>query len=179
MLNLTHHMMVQYCASLVSKVPFGTWYQEYVVLGDDIVIFDQQIADLYLTLCKGLGVEINLSKSVLSPNKPVFEFAKRTIYFGKDVSAISFKDIIQSNSFFGRLATVSRLIKREYGKDMRLLFQLGNRVPRTTYTDLKYPIIGYMSQLLQQNSKKFNLDSLLSLITNSDYPISFFGRKIH
>jgi hypothetical protein len=38
---------------------------------------------------KELGVGINLAKSVISPNRAVFEFAKVTGYKGKDVSAIS------------------------------------------------------------------------------------------
>jgi hypothetical protein len=58
------------------------------VLGDDIVLFNPQVAHQYLILMKSLGVEINLSKSVVSLNKPIFEFAKVTGFYGKDVSAL-------------------------------------------------------------------------------------------
>lgn len=40
---------------------------------------------------KVLGLEINLSKSVLSNNS--FEFAKRFVYKGKDVSPLSLKEV--------------------------------------------------------------------------------------
>jgi hypothetical protein len=140
------------------------------------VIFDPNIATFYLGLCKALGVEINMSKSVISKDRPVFEFAKRTSFYGKDVSAISFKEMLQGNSFFGRLALTTRLVRRNYGKDLFLLFKLGNLKVTSTYDDLKYPIVGFLSQLCARG--KFSFDRLLSLITSRDYPLSFFGRKI-
>jgi len=57
------------------------------LLGDDIVIFDKVVANRYLQIMGMLGVSINLSKSVIA-NKPVFEFAKVTGHYGKDVSAL-------------------------------------------------------------------------------------------
>jgi hypothetical protein len=83
-----------------------------LVLGDDLVLFEKDVADRYLTLCKELGVEINLSKSIVSENRPVLEFAKRTSINGVDVSAVSIKELIVSNNFFGRLALTTRLISR-------------------------------------------------------------------
>jgi hypothetical protein len=83
-----------------------------VILGDDLVLFDPKVSAEYLALCKGLGVEINLTKSVIAKDKPVVEFAKRTGLNGYDVSALSFKDFISNNNFFGRLSIVSRLISR-------------------------------------------------------------------
>jgi hypothetical protein len=41
-----------------------------------------------------LGVEVNLTKSISSPSKPVFEFAKRTYNNGVDVSPVPFKPLI-------------------------------------------------------------------------------------
>jgi hypothetical protein len=83
-----------------------------VILGDDLVIFDDKVAQSYLTLCKGLGVEINLTKSVIAKGKAVVEFAKRTGLNGYDVSALSFKEMISNNNFFGRLSIVTKLINR-------------------------------------------------------------------
>jgi hypothetical protein len=62
-------------------------------------------------LCKQLGVDINLSKSIISESKPVLEFAKRTSVNGVDVSALSFKELLNSNNFFGRLAVTTRLVR--------------------------------------------------------------------
>ena len=70
------------------------WELNYEILGDDLTIFDRDLAEAYLGLCKILGVEINLTKSISSPNKPVFEFAKRTYNNGIDVSPVPFKPLI-------------------------------------------------------------------------------------
>lgn len=71
------------------------------------------MADRYLSLCKQLGVGINLSKSIVAERRPVLEFAKRTSINGVDVSALPFKEIISSNNFFGRLAITTRLIRNK------------------------------------------------------------------
>jgi hypothetical protein len=104
-------MMVQFIAVHLDKVPFGQWYSDYVILGDDLVLFEKDVADRYLTLCKQIGVEINLSKSIIAESLPVVEFAKRTSIKGVDVSALSFKEMLSSNTFFGRLAITTRLIR--------------------------------------------------------------------
>jgi len=113
MLNLVHHMMIQFIAVHLGKVPRGEWYLDYIVLGDDLALFDKEVADRYLSLCKQLGVGINLSKSIVAENRPVLEFAKRTSINGVDVSALPFKEIISSNNFFGRLAITTRLIRNQ------------------------------------------------------------------
>jgi len=52
------------------------------------VIFNPGVARFYLMLMKDLGVEINLSKSVVSKTES-FEFAKNSYYKGSNVSGIS------------------------------------------------------------------------------------------
>jgi hypothetical protein len=81
------------------------------VLGDDLALFEKDVADRYLSLCRQLGVSINLSKSVIATSKPVLEFAKRTSVNGIDVSSLPFKELISNNSFFGRLSITTRLIR--------------------------------------------------------------------
>jgi len=107
MLAITHHLIVQVAArrSGISK-----WFENYAVLGDDIVIGDKVVASAYLVLMKDLGVEINLTKSLVSASGSC-EFAKRFYHHGVDVSPIgpksilemigsprSFKDVILNNS---------------------------------------------------------------------------------
>jgi hypothetical protein len=88
MLNLCHHLLLQY---LNFQVYGGLkWYENYEVLGDDIVIFDKEIADRYIKLLEGdLDVKCNISKSLVSPERPVIEFAKRTSIGEVEVSAFS------------------------------------------------------------------------------------------
>jgi hypothetical protein len=174
MLNMIHHLMVQYCYCQC----YGynkSWYKDYVILGDDLVIFDPKVAEKYLALCKGLGVEINLSKSVIAKGRKVVEFAKRTGLDGKDVSALSFKDFISNNNFFGRLSISSRLVRRNWGKDNFKLFVLGNKSNKMK-TRLSYPIIGYLAQLVEKG--KMTYEQILSLLLDSNKPLSYFGRKL-
>lgn len=148
-----------------------------MVLGDDLVLFDKDIADRYLSLCKQLGVSINLSKSIIAKSSPVVEFAKRTSVKGVDVSALPFKELVSNNSFFGRLSISTRLIRNNWGKDLFKLLVLSNKRHRSSKVDLIYPLVGFLTQLYQ--NKVIPLSNVLSLITNRDKPLSFFGRNIN
>lgn len=88
MLALTHHFIVQYSAW---KEGWPRWFTAYLVLGDDIVIFNKDVARRYLVIMKDLGVGINLVKSVVSTD--TFEFAKRIIHLDSDLSPVSFKEL--------------------------------------------------------------------------------------
>lgn len=100
MLAMTHHFIVQWAAYNArgdSTLPFS-WFNEYAVLGDDIVIGDSAVAREYVALMDWLGVGINLSKSLIS-KKRVCEFAKR-YYIPEDASPLPFKEflLIERNS---------------------------------------------------------------------------------
>jgi len=90
MLALCHHAIVQYSYKIAYNLSLRnkTFFTKYELLGDDIVIFDQKVATVYLSIMDKLGVGINLSKSILSSNGLALEFAKRTIYKTDDVSSL-------------------------------------------------------------------------------------------
>jgi hypothetical protein len=71
MLALTHHVIVRKAAHATNLNDF----EDYCILGDDIVIANDDVASNYLKLMETLGVSINLSKSVIS--KDIAEFAKK------------------------------------------------------------------------------------------------------
>jgi hypothetical protein len=77
-LAITHHWIVQLAALRAGKTGPGVWFLGYEILGDDLVIFDADVAAKYLQIMAVLGCEINLNKSIVSTSRPVFEFAKRT-----------------------------------------------------------------------------------------------------
>jgi hypothetical protein len=93
MLAVTHHFIVQWAYHLCYPRA-RKWFLGYELLGDDIVIFDRVVASKYLEIMASLGLEINLSKSIVSDPGTVVEFAKRTSYKGVDVSAVSLKMIL-------------------------------------------------------------------------------------
>lgn len=84
--SLTHHCLVQYAA--YRALGWIGFFNEYALLGDDIVIANHKVAQEYLVLLQEIGVEFGLAKSLISSTGG-FEFAKRTFAKGKDVSGIS------------------------------------------------------------------------------------------
>jgi hypothetical protein len=87
MLALIHHAMVQYSAQ---RAGYKGWFAQYAVLGDDIVIANDRVARKYRALCRLLGVEIGLAKSLVSSGKTL-EFAKRFFFEGSDLSGMPTK----------------------------------------------------------------------------------------
>jgi hypothetical protein len=87
MLALIHHAMVQFSAQ---RAGLKGWFTLYAVLGDDIVIANDRVAKKYRALCRLLGVEIGLAKSLVSSGKTL-EFAKRFFYEGSDLSGMPTK----------------------------------------------------------------------------------------
>jgi hypothetical protein len=89
MLALTHHLIVQVAARRVG-IPV---FDDYALLGDDIVIAHTQVAESYHHLMTNeLGVEISLHKSLVSSN--TFEFAKQLIRGDDNLSPIGPKNLL-------------------------------------------------------------------------------------
>lgn len=91
MLALTHHVLVQIAAR---RSGFKSWFSDYAILGDDVVIANSAVSNAYLFLMETLGVDINLSKSLISKEGSL-EFAKKLIIQGIDMSPIGPKSILQ------------------------------------------------------------------------------------
>jgi hypothetical protein len=87
-------------------------FKGYAVLGDDIVIYDSRVAKAYHSIIIGLGVECNLSKSIISPKGLGMEFAKRIFFKGMDVSPAPLKELHSA------LASAQGMV--EYGRKYKL-----------------------------------------------------------
>lgn len=88
--SLCHHLIVQLAAT---RVGIRTWFAEYALLGDDIVITNEEVANEYFKIMTvELGVSINKSKSLQS-NQGVMEFAKRIIGPKGDFSPVGPKNV--------------------------------------------------------------------------------------
>ena len=74
MLALTHHAIVQYASMRAGRV---MWFEDYAILGDDIVIADSKVSKAYLQILSEIGVKTGLAKSILAKSKFVIEFAKK------------------------------------------------------------------------------------------------------
>nr|QXN75380.1 MAG: RNA-dependent RNA polymerase [Grapevine-associated mitovirus 5] len=143
--SLTHHIIIQYCAR---QAGFKSWFDDYALLGDDVVIANKEVADLYLfTMTKVLGVEINLSKSLIS-NNGTAEFAKQLVSGTVNYTPVGAKNIAQSLKNFANFPS----ILRDY-------ILKGGIVDNA---DLQR-LIGSLSYNIVKTSKK-NLSSLLWVI---------------
>jgi len=165
MLAITHHYLLQFCSFNKNKT-FG-WYENYEILGDDLVIFDSDVAEEYLGLMKKIGLEINLSKSISSPKKPVFEFAKRTVVFGSNVSGLSVKQLISATSMGSRVANILYFANLGLIRTNTILSLLLSRFYKTDQRSAMLPSLALLGSLF--NSKKISLKALVtSLIDPKD-----------
>jgi hypothetical protein len=80
---LTHHILVRVAAQRAGKPHFNA----YTLLGDDIVIADDSVAMQYRVLLSQLDMPISEAKTHVSVD--TFEFAKRWIHKGEEVTGFS------------------------------------------------------------------------------------------
>jgi len=90
MFTLAHHLVVHWCASLEGVSNFN----QYIILGDDIVIKHDAIAKRYIKVIKSLGVELSLTKTHVS--KDTYEFAKRWFKNGNEFTGLPSRGIIHN-----------------------------------------------------------------------------------
>jgi hypothetical protein len=69
---LAHHYIFYFIARELGR-DFSTL--PYVVLGDDVLIGDEDVGELYLRIINDLGIDVSLAKTHKS--KDLCEFAKR------------------------------------------------------------------------------------------------------
>lgn len=88
-------------------------------------------------------MEINLTKSICSLNKPVFEFAKRTYNNGVDVSPIPFKPLIHPSlaDIVGNFLLFSQ---RGLIKTPGILLHFLTRFGSINHNDLLHPILAIL-----------------------------------
>lgn len=133
---LTHHLIVQYSAFLVGYDQFN----DYILLGDDIVLRDDKVADSYRSVMSTLGVEISEPKTLVS--KDTFEFAKKTLHRGQDISPIpawslnlsttstelagSLSEIYKSYRVDPSPESISQILRLVCGNDSKRIKALGS-----------------------------------------------------
>ena len=96
---LSHHVLVWYAAEQCYP---GVRFTRYAILGDNIVIADSSVAEVYQSLLDRLGVGISPAKSKISP-VGACEFAKRFRIRGLtvDVSPLPLKKLATVRSPLG------------------------------------------------------------------------------
>lgn len=95
MLALSHHLIIQWAAFTCRRSEWDYIFRDYIVLGDDVVIFDPYVASRYYHIMVNiLGVKIGLAKSIIARNSWTLEFAKRYYLGGSSANMVPFRDIL-------------------------------------------------------------------------------------
>nr|DAG91281.1 MAG TPA: RNA-dependent RNA polymerase [Riboviria sp.] len=98
---LTHHYLIYYICRKLRK----SWKTlPYALLGDDIVICDEEVAEMYMTILTDLGVEY--SKAKTHKSKDFYEFAKRIFYQGVEVSPFPVSALKECGKSYDLLTTL-------------------------------------------------------------------------
>lgn len=84
---LSHHVIIQIAAA---RAGF-TSYFDYMIVGDDLTLCDNRVAEQYIIICKSLGIPINLGKSIVHVDGalPAAELCKRTYINGWELTALN------------------------------------------------------------------------------------------
>lgn len=105
---LVHHAVVQFSAYLCG---WRVWFKDYLVLGDDIIIANEAVADTYLKVCSDFGIEVGLAKSFVS-RKGFGSFAGRFFLNDTDLSPVSLSEEIAIRGPAARMELVWRSVRR-------------------------------------------------------------------
>jgi hypothetical protein len=156
MLALTHHFIVQ-VAAWESGYPIFKSFKDYAILGDDMVLSGHQVARQYLRILKDLGVECNLSKSVLSARGKGLEFAKNTFIDKQNVSPISIVELSESLLDATTWAGFSKKFNLSWDRQMQIL-GYGYLSRRKSFKKMNHAMqLIYLSQIAKVD---FSTDTL-------------------
>jgi len=150
--TMAHHLIVYAAAQLAGKP--DNW-SEYIILGDDIVIADDSVAKEYRLILSDLKVPISEAKSHIS--KDIYEFAKRWIYKGQEVTPFPIHGLLE--------------VAKKYHLLLELLRQTAKRgFDETTFTFRKpsqlsslLKIYGFKGRLLASYIRKFAIAASIPL----------------
>jgi len=117
--TVTHHLLVQFCARLGKVTSEGNYFKDYYILGDDIIIFNDIVADKYKYLIDILGVELSPTKTHVS--KDTYEFAKRWFYKGDEITGISLRQILNKPKYALVADFISELDDRYLNSDYTMI----------------------------------------------------------
>jgi len=102
---LTHHFVMYACCRLIGQ----RWNSaRYVILGDDVLIGDSALAEVYLAALSSLGVGVSRQKTYVSVD--MCEFAKRYLFLGEEVTPFPVSSVMSN------LGDVSLLVSALMGE---------------------------------------------------------------
>lgn len=96
-LALTQHYLVKISAYITKNENLN--FSDYVVLGDDIVIANKEVAIQYMELLQLLGVEVSQPKSIVpAEGHRGIEFASKLFHNGEELSPLPFGLVLEGGT---------------------------------------------------------------------------------
>jgi hypothetical protein len=130
---LSHHFVMFWCCQ---ELQVKWTSARYVILGDDVLIGDPRLGELYRAKVLSLGVDISQPKSFVSSE--MCEFAKRYLYRGEEVSPFPTSSVTEN------LGDVSLLVSSITGEERKGLTPKSG-VPRCVGSLARF--LGYRKSL--------------------------------
>lgn len=115
---LTNHAVVRLAAVTVLGESAKGPFQDYLVLGDDIVIANKLVAREYGRLIGGMGVQISALKSVHHTPLRGVEFARKLTTLEGNLSPLPIALLVQ-NSVLDKIQFLSLVVKRVIGEEIQ------------------------------------------------------------
>jgi len=123
--TLTHHLLVQFAAFKVLK---EKEFEDYQLLGDDIVIWNELVSGEYRRILDELSIPVSESKTITSTmGHSSGEFAKRLFMQGIEVSPIPLHLIVESQTNRYQMPTLFELMQERWEIDVNLSGHLAFR----------------------------------------------------
>lgn len=97
---LTHHALLRGLCRNLGLRPSSS----YRILGDDIVIFNNDLAESYKLVLQTCNIPISVTKSITSTD--LTEFAGKILYKGRDVTPIKWRNLSHANIEYSHVYTV-------------------------------------------------------------------------
>ena len=139
---LTHHYLVQLAAlrkdrngltGLTTQSGKRELFTKYRLLGDDIVICDQRVAESYLSIINSLGMTISEPKTHISIH--TYEFAKRWFMDGVEITGFGIGGLLSVRKSYALIHNFLQT-QRQHGWAMTLdqALSVFRHVNRADYT---------------------------------------------
>jgi len=106
---LCHHLLVQYSAWICGYRE--GWFLDYLVLGDDVVIANANVAYAYQHLLASFGIKVGLAKSFISETG-MFNFANQSYVLNENISPLSLKEEVGITTLPARVEFALRAVRR-------------------------------------------------------------------
>lgn len=158
MMALTHHYIVRLAALKVGLLHF----RDYALLGDDIVIANQLVAEKYKELLKTLEMPISFAKT--HESLQTYEFAKRWIHAGVEITPYAFSGIFETWKSYSLLQNFLET-QQQHGWELREGRKTGHVLEEI------YDIFGKPSQAKRSRKLLDSFTLLLTFIKTNDNKI--------